>query len=313
MNDLTPVVPEHKIKTISVPYYSPVPLRTKSNSHLMLKSLKTEYGPNDTLVIADMPDSILIQDEDTILGSDKIMFYPKDSLIAYYPFKDSTKDESSNGLDGIVIKEDISSNPEIYVFNSQEDSTFIKIPDSNGKLKLRHSFTIAVWYRNDTLLDIPQGIIGKTRICGKGSTFGLQLGQRYYNENGADQNIPTLIFGINDGNDPNAKKATVIYQNTAILDGNWHFVVCTFEILDSEKVKLKIYFDGKDPQNYDPQNFCLPEDSNQPIYIGRDSKFPCDGTTGERYFLGGIDNLMIYNKVLSNDEIIKLRDLRIKN
>ncbi len=193
-------------------------------------------------------------------------------LVAYYPFNGNATDESGNENNGIVygssLSEDRFGFPNCaYSFNGIDN--YIKIL-SNFSLK---QVTISVWIKPSVL---PQegSIIFKT--------------VDYYNDWGLF--FRDSLHILDDINNNNKQ----IYKNEISLD--WHFIVAT---IDSDKQNL-LYIDGTlvGSGDYSLGNW---NSFNGFLYIGQRGTDRYNG-----YFDGKIDDIRIYNRVLTDEEINSL-------
>ncbi len=81
---------------------------------------------------------------------------------------------------------------------------------------------------------------------------------------------------------------------TNVTDGTWHHVAATYE-----KPDFKLYIDGEVDAMVSPN--ADPETNNSPLYIGG-----CD--IGNYFMTGTIDEVALYDRALSMDEIAELID-----
>jgi hypothetical protein len=214
---------------------------------------------------------------------------PTNGLVGYWPFNGNANDVSLNNLNSInmgasLINDRFGATESAYSFNQ----TNIKIAD-NDSLDFTTHFSLCAWFNNNNTSQLVQGIIGKPRYDG-GSGYSIQLVN-----NG--QETAFLIFGINNGSGGN----NCHYYSDSLTTG-WHFAVGTF---DGELIKL--YIDGKlkDTQS---TGVSLPN-SNYPLFIGRecgnvDAPVPSGDTV--RYFYGSIDDVRVYSRAISQNEIKSL-------
>jgi hypothetical protein len=89
--------------------------------------------------------------------------------------------------------------------------------------------------------------------------------------------------------------------NTVLADGQWHHVAVTVtENAPLSYPAVKLYLDGNDDSRttIDPDTFNIV--ANIDVNIGR------RGTNNDRLFLGSLDEVRIYDRVLSQEEIAGL-------
>jgi len=152
---------------------------------------------------------------------------------------------------------------------------YVRVPDSDS-LDLT-KFTVSLWIKPNALgTGSWQGIIGKG--TGDKNNRNYALFQRL------DDN--RLHYSFSDGND------WVSYSSVGSLTiGDWYYVVMTYD-----QANFCLYINGE-------KDSCVPESrvpltTSEPLYIGR---LPDYGA-----FNGAIDDVRIYNRALSADEIQSL-------
>jgi hypothetical protein len=208
----------------------------------------------------------------------------KNGLLAFYNFNDNILDQSGNGNNGIAFggnyNFEIGGNKS-YDFNGNGD--YIKI-NNDPMLNPSNSITISLWFRpvdfygigNNALVVKPftshdppyyQYIMGISGSKGSNYTFGFSL-----NVNGEFKIIGT--------------------ETNAWKEGNWYHIVGMYD-----GKALKLYVNGI------LENTLVAEGSmsiyNTDLFIARQPNL--DVTTP-----GTIDDLRIYNRALSEEEIAKL-------
>jgi gliding motility-associated-like protein len=217
---------------------------------------------------------------------------PTNGLVACYLFNGNANDESGNNNNGTVygptLTYDRCSNPN-SAFNFNGDFQYISLPPGNFLL---NEYTYAGWIKVSSFP--AEGDDGWMIFSPGSSSTGMCQGF----------SIHTLgeICGIsyNIGNNPHGSWAVT----PPIQTGKWFHIAYT----RSYSI-LKIYINGvlmpyRHTDIYSPYpnnqkaNY---GDSDYSALIGCRSNFKYDD-----YFQGDIDDLYIYNRPLSNDEILEL-------
>ncbi len=203
----------------------------------------------------------------------EIIAFKSEIQVAYYPFNGNANDESGNGnhgtLYGAILAPDRLGNPNsAYSFDGVDD--YIKINTININLPV----TVIFWFKSDTINDIWDTIFGWNvpvypydgiQVCANGDgKIRFRMGSFF------DDFVPDLKI---DG------------------DSKWHFLALSRDLNN----ELKVFIDGN---KYTAQ-VIDPIASSEILYIGK--SFQPD--TLEEYFKGKIDDILIYNKVLSEAEI----------
>gem|GEM_PF-2437549 len=229
---------------------------------------------------------------DRVLGEDEILeLYGngkairenlESGLVAHYPF-DGTADDISgnshhgtaNGTTATLDKHGNSNSA--YAFDGIDD--YIRIPYHP---EIEPSFfTIALWAKTSQQT---WGNIITSDPDGAHCHHGYALGFAY-------QNIGYFHFGVDPSqncNDGNAVHIPIDITN----DGQWHHIVSTFGGLP------ELYVDG----NFLGSGLFLPyPKTNAPVHIGVNPRSA--SWIGNNFFRGAMDDLRIYNRVLSSKEI----------
>jgi hypothetical protein len=255
--------------------------------------------------------------EDTLIINDTLSFYPltapmKNGLTLYYTFSDSAQDQSVNHLDGTVIK--MNSNTKIgSTFNSMVEPTFIEVDDPNNQINKGHEFSLCAWYNNTYPSDDPQGIISRPYTD---TTNGYSL---TLSKSGREINFVPKTYST--GNGDTSSVMHYYLSHDGISPNGWHFVVIEYGKkiipLQGPCWIVRLFVDGaiRDSALSIPNNTSFR--SSLPLYIGKETVTQQEPWyyyswigASENYFYGGLDNIMVYNKMLSDVEVQALYKLR---
>lgn len=201
-----------------------------------------------------------------------------DGLVAYYPFNGNAEDESGNGhhgtllpaVDGPTPIEDCLGNPNsAFSFDGVDD--YVDIIDSE-LLDITAKLTMVCWIKtSEDFLEFVEVIDNIETSDG----YGLFI-------DADEKAFVTLNGGF-----------AWVTASTSINNGSWHQVAGTYD--GSE---VRIYVDGKLENNV-PYSSPLDYSPNPNFVIGKWDQ-------GGREFKGLIDEVRIYNRVLSEAEIQQL-------
>jgi hypothetical protein len=204
-----------------------------------------------------------------------------EGLIAHYPFDGDANDESVNGNDGTVhgatlIEDRFGSADSAYNFDGDGDKiTAENIP----ALQLgTQAFMISTWIKT-TQTGIWKRIITRRSATTNGFWYSLAM--------------------MNNKARFEIAAAVQLDSTRNINDGNWHFVAVTRDLSTS---LFSMYVDGQLESQLADQGYNLTGTGNIPLEIGIWSTEAYGGTT----FNGLIDDIRIYNRALSEDEIQSL-------
>lgn len=197
---------------------------------------------------------------------------PHQGLVAYYPLNGNANDMSGNGNNGIVHGATLTTNRNgtensAYYFNG---SSYIEVPNSSSLSSATTGLTIATWIYVDSYVD------GCVSICAKSDS-----------SNDGQYRFQIYDTGIW------AWKGFGIANVTYLPIQQWHFVAFTWN-----GYFLTFYLDGT-PVATSIYSGTLPSD-NYPLEIGMDTP----GAT--EFFIGKLSDLRIYNRALSDTEILDI-------
>jgi hypothetical protein len=212
----------------------------------------------------------------------------KEGLVAYYPFNGDAKDESGNGYDGIVEgallttdRHGVSNRS--YAFNGS--STYISVSHA-PELNLAAKFTISVWVtRAGRSVDGWSGIVCKRRASpgAAGDGYG----------------ITNTEDGWQFGSGPwDSRGNELSYDGSpGFSSTHWHHLLYSYD-----GNKEKVYFDGA--LILERRSAGMPIGNTEPLTIGGQS-----GAWAKRVHNGKVDDVRIYDRALSAEEVKALYDL----
>ena len=209
-------------------------------------------------------------------------YVPANGLVGWWPFNGNANDESGNNNNGTVNGATLTSDRfgnggKAYSFDGVDD--FINY--GNSILNLADKASVSFWFKKTNFNNIPQSIYNKRRsLVGDGFLFGFSQ-----NSCAAALNREPGIF--------------VSPYGTPFVefDSTWNHAVVTWN--DSI---LSLYLNGiKRTEKALPSG---PFIGSEPFYLGKG--FDVDPGGGIRAFDGKIDDVTIYNRALTQQEITAL-------
>ena len=215
-------------------------------------------------------------------------YLPTGGLVAWYPFNGNANDQSGNGNNGVVHGANLTNdrtgtNNQAYSFNGRNN--YISIPFSNS-IAVQNEITVSVWLYmeggscNPRILEI--------------NSLANQCGGYSISTNGTSNSSRTVNAVLG--------KCTQEVGGTSINSMNglsWHHLVFTASGLRGVS---QFYFDGV-PQEimsgalsfFNTINY-----NNNNLTIGNTNSNRCN------WFGGKLDDIAIYNRVISNNEVNQL-------
>lgn len=210
-------------------------------------------------------------------------YVPANGLVGWWPFNGNANDESGNGNHGTVngatlTMDRFGNQNKAFLFNGTTDK--IQIQDANI-LDLANNYTLSAWYLTNSSTQVNQAILGKGGLTG-GTGYQLMVN--------TNTPIKALAFGFNNSTGINGGAGTP--TTTANLTG-WHLLTGTYD-----GISAKLYLDGV-LMNSVSISYSLPN-SNQPLLFGNETN------SLTRFFNGKLDDIAIYNRSLTQQEITGL-------
>jgi len=164
------------------------------------------------------------------------------------------------------------------------DQDYVVIPNNEGlKLRGADGFTVAVWIR---VQDLGAGVILYHGLgCSTWASWFLGVGGP---EPDAPRQPDNLVFGVRSSN------GSAYTSVAAPVEADvWVHVAATYD-----GATLTLYIDGSEADSADAPT---PWDSGENLYIGGDS-----GCGGRSWYTGAVDDLWIFDHVLSEGEVMSL-------
>ena len=205
-------------------------------------------------------------------------------LIANYPFNGNANDESGNEYHGTVYGPTMTTDrldeiESAYYFDGIND--FIDLHD-NFNFDFDSTFSICAWIKTDEI-DGLRTIMSKAENSRNSNNLYF-LGIHYQYPRGLVRD--TVSQDIN------------ALGSKALVDNQWHFLVMTYDGSTGGD-GLKIYVDGLLNTLGTITGNPISMSTSDPAAIGCEAV----GFRSRNYFHGTIDDVRIYNRVLSNEEI----------
>ena len=205
-----------------------------------------------------------------------------DGLQLHVEFEDNVFDSSPNGFDG-QSSGDLQYASGVIGQAASFDGVDDKVlfPAFTDALIGQNDFTFAYWF------NVPSGLVrsvlGKRRICGLDPFIDIRMGPA---------RTMSLEVSTAVGN---------YFIGTPPVDSGWHHVAFTRAGTD-----LQAFLNG---QLVNQMTIAAALDFSNTTALGLSSS-PCiDTTDGTKWLMGGIDDLRIYNRVLTDFEIATLGGL----
>jgi hypothetical protein len=203
-------------------------------------------------------------------------------LVAYYPFTGNALDQSGNGNDGtptnVTFTTDRFQQAGAAAAFSGGSISYIMANDSPS-LRL-NNLTVCAWINTSNDVSAWQGVIAKNSYPNPaiGWQFGVHSGEMITSVDGSGGHM-------------------YWFSPPAIADGNWHFLALT---IDRDGGIITCYVDSVVEAPVTPAWLPSSYLSNPgPLLIGTE-------VSKTASFLGAIDDVRIYNRVLSGSEIQQL-------
>jgi hypothetical protein len=208
-------------------------------------------------------------------------YIPTEGLVGWWPFNGNADDESSNGNFGTVnraklCEDRFDKKGKAYQFDGIY--SYISVELHNQSLQLENKFTISFWTKLNFNNNNNQTFISK--------------GDQYSNE--------YSIFCSQDNEIEFIEHGKMLQPNFKFQGFNsWTNIVCTMDHGIGS-----IYIDGSLVYNIPTAKVILP--SNLPLIFGATFEPGTNTPIRNSYLNGKLDDIGIWNRVLTKDEILKL-------
>lgn len=218
-------------------------------------------------------------DSDEIVIEAHIIVLPTSGLIAYYPFNGDADDSSGNNLHGEVngatlVSDRNGTTNSAYTFDGVDD----RIEVENNSLMENQKYSISVWINAENNTG---AIISMSDFDPVQNNCGYYLSILDGNLRGLS-NIGTSNWARN-------------VDDETISLNEWHHVVFTYD-----GTNLELYQNGESISSLSQSHTVNYSESN-PIQIGTYKT-----NSGETIFKGSIDDIRIFDRALSIEEVIAL-------
>jgi hypothetical protein len=202
-----------------------------------------------------------------------------DGLVAHYTFDGDANDESGNGYDGTVSGATQTADREgrfdsAYEFDGVDD--YIEVSNSLGTEAT--PFAVSAW------------------MCSTNARYQMVVSKKPSGEwnNGQWQLVASTYTGFQYADQYGNSYVNKVDADVDLNDGEWHHLC---GMVDENGARL--YIDGE--LEAEDTSVNLVSHYSAPIHIG-DRAY----STGRQYFEGDIDDVQIYNRALSADEVMDL-------
>jgi hypothetical protein len=229
-------------------------------------------------------------------------YVPTNGLVGWWPFNGNANDESGNNLNGDVFGSSLTSDrygapSSAYSFDGQDDYIFMGSIPSLSTVN-NNGFTMALWFNSNTysglntdLYDLRSNNISSNQILINNCGNGCIQSQNFDFPNWVSSGYTNGGF------------AFFVSNNFTI--NNWVFVVCSQNYSTNEN---KLYVNGILSNDTICQHINL---FNPNLNIG--SRYDPQVNPPQRCcsFSGSLDDIAIYNRALTQQEIISLYNTTI--
>ncbi len=224
-------------------------------------------------------------------------YVPTDCLVGWWPFNSNANDESGNGNNGTVNGATLSEDRfgeanAAYEFDGQQN--FIRVENSSS-ISIQGSISISAWVLipQSNNLQQAQGLVTKWFYSG----FDVCNEQEFDSYSlvlyDSDLNGFVDIAGTTNVNSVNNN---AVFNNDVQADSVWAHLTYTHDSQSGGK----LYLNGNQVASQSTVGDICP--STNPLYFGADNN---NGVV-HRFFDGALDDIGIWNRALTQDEITDL-------
>ena len=260
-----------------------------TNATLILSNVQPSQAGNYSVQITNVVGSITVSNVVLTVNPAPPCTPPPSGLVSWWQAEGDIID-NVGGNNGVLTNGATFATGEVgQGFNLNGISSYVEIPDSPS-LSFTNDFSIELWYKDTGLPPGGYGgLIAKRPYPIKPTNYGLTL------IGGAPATL--LVYFL----DPNYNNNDYqgMYYNNVPPAGVFHHVAVTYHQMPSEQIQIKAYIDGQLVQTGTFPGNLARTVANSPVDIGA-SNF-----SGE-FFKGIIDEVSLYNKLLSDTDIASI-------
>jgi YD repeat-containing protein len=209
---------------------------------------------------------------------------PTNGLVAYYPFNGNANDESGNNYHGTIDGATLGTDRKGVTnkaFNFNGTNGRIRVEDTPN-LNFSSSFSISFWAKMNTWGNgTSAGIISK-KINDPGNGYVIYNDGTYSNK---------LNFRLKSS----SNTQNLMPSNTSVTIGSWE---CWTMVYNSTDGTNKLFRNGVLDKSYSTGNLGNMS-STAPLYFGYSQ-------TWNGYLNGLLDEIRIYNRAITNDEVLQI-------
>ncbi|MHC4571049.1 MAG: LamG-like jellyroll fold domain-containing protein, partial [Planctomycetota bacterium] len=202
---------------------------------------------------------------------------PQEDLVAHWKFDEGTgitANDSAGNNHGTIYNANWTTGQIGGALSFDGNGDYVSIPDDDS-LDITNNLTISAWVKRTGAGSSNEIILSKYD--------GGQYSYRLFFRN---TNVVRWWLSQNG----TAGNRAFVDSTVTISDTNWHSIAATFK-----NGTLQIYIDGVDSTGSTDGSISSIKATDQPLFIGQENS--------GGYFGGSIDDVRIYNRVLSEDEI----------
>ncbi len=213
----------------------------------------------------------------------------KDALVLYFTFDenngDTVGDRSGNGNDGTINNANwIDGKYGAALKFEAAANSFVEVADSPS-LNPETEISYMAWFNSD-VYSSANGIISKYTGAGNNRSYNLRVHHTLMNALSTEISSNGVFqVGIS---------TTEVHSEAILVEGQWHHAAITFEAGEF----LRMYVDGTMVSESDAAATVSIFDNNTPMRIGTDFN-----DEAKRFFDGIIDEVAVFNRVLTDAEV----------
>jgi len=240
-----------------------------------------------------------------------ILAFAQDGLIAHWTLDEGEGTFVTDSVGGYLgelintvewaVPEEAKIGSGALYFNAQEDYVQTDLLDD---LVYADEFTLCAWFNTEIVDEGQQHILW----IGAATENGFGVGQECHLTVNHFTYLEKVVFNFGDGWDTNGDIVNIISAEDFYGVDEWHHLAGVIRIIERETDTLtvgELYLDG---EWVEPMEHEYP--SRDTVYheVARDMwdtplRFGAPGVTSSRNFLGLIDDVQIYNRALTKEEI----------
>jgi hypothetical protein len=260
-----------------------------TNSLLVLTNVQLSQAGNYAVLVTNLYGSVLSSNAILTVNLPLPCTPAPSGLVSWWPAEGNANDIVGTNNGALVNGATYESGMVGQGFSFNGVNSYVQIADSPS-LDLTNEFTIELWYKDTGTTGTYFGLVNKRPLTVGACNFGIQI------MTGNPGGLRVLFEESTSGT------FQISSYSPAPAVGVFHHVAATYRQSTATQVEVKTFIDGQLVKTATLSGNLANTVNHEPVTIG------CDNPVGGDFIKGIIDEVSIYNRALSTNEIAAIYD-----